>query len=998
MPVTLNTFKNAVQNADADSFIRMSGSRPGEIVNYGTCWLFRKLGWYTHGTATQNRQVREQLFAVLQGEGQNVQAQTLERIRQQLHIDASGNSDVTTQLTAREIKRILDDVVTDNANVQARKAFAVELQNQFPKGLGGKIIELLGLNNPEKMLQPLTEEDKVAIRGELQKKGKKEFMDIFADLHIPDFGTLERLPLDARDLKRYKEWLTEGAMKGQFSESTLNILVTNVNSAMAKAQESQAEEKLLAAFAQLQAETGVDVTALKDDLLKQVLRSASSAASMEANVVSTPMRISELIDASIANVVSKRKALITGIQNANPKLDPIMKDGLLKLAATDPSLKKAPVALCIPEFASPLCELMEYVESPNPSKEGFVQKLHAWDMSFTDAVRTLRERVHEEVGPDDMYSLNQWMTKLALFWFEKKYGKAPEMDATLVPFIKQLRADSIYMSSGHFDAGADLSKPYAYSEVYAQMDGAGHFITLTTNIGEIFHIKLNDENLPQSNGLSQDSAEFMAMTGNGMAKRYPDPYGKVIDQQLGSLFQEVLKDNLELQRRRSVNEALTDYSKMFASVLTDQKRCGLGLKLGDTVISYARVADLEENALEKIQAFFEQDATLGINAARVLSGIVNQTMLNNSLLTLKKTGEGCGMVVGPNYAMTLNVTRRAEGNYVIEVKYDLVPKRQGKNEENLVNLNQSQSHFSLAFKVFLSVDGENKQASLEVSSLGTKLHAEVHKSKFTEAELGKISWLTEPGTESYLENQILSCPGLDEDAHLKELLASDVLNQQAIFDYLKDKILTDSDTELLVALGMTIPQIRDLSTELLPGARLTKELVLRLRGDDATDRQAAFDELKGLCQRLVDAGWQKSVGLVSVYDQALTTVGGLKTNSKNLGIVRAFIHASEDEDIRNIPYVLATGDETSVNMAKERLMAAITQARRALGVDLLKTLSGKFSSEEIQMLRAAPDQGRVRRYMEAIVLENGDMDTMIEALKAYVKVLKFMPQQAEPIA
>ncbi|GEM_PF-2780205 len=995
MPVTLNTFKSAVQNANEDSFIRMSGSRPGEIVNYGKTLLGRKLGWYRHGTIEQNREVREQLFAALQGEGEKVQAQTLERLRVTLGINEQGQSTKTTQLTAREIKQIIDLVDTDNANVQARRTFANELQQKFPEQQE-KISELLGLENPEKMLHPLTEENKTNIRHDLKKNGTEAFTTLFTSMRLPPPEDLDKLTLAPYQITYYKKVLVDGAMKGEFKKSDLNSLKANINASRVKSQKNPAEPQLLEAINKLKTETGVDVTASKDELMKLVVLDACPKANKESHVLTDPDEINALIKSSIETVINKRKELIVGIQNADPKLDPTMAKGLLQLVATDTSLKKASLALCIPHFVSAITDFMEYASSPNPNKEVFAEKLRNLDLAFDVAMKTCREKVGaDKFGADDSASLNGWIINLALFCFKEKHGHDPQMDSTLVQVVKQLRADTLYMSA-NAEEGSDISKPYAYSRDYALIEGTAHFVNLTDSIDRIFHIGLEKENLPPSDGISQDSAEIMVST-EGIARRYSEPFGKVIDQKLSSLFQETILTELSTNGRYSTNEALTDYHEMFAPVIRDLKRGGISLKLGDTVVWYTEQDGMEENAIEKIKAFFDQDATMGLNAARVLGTVLNQTLPNDCLKTLNNTGEGCGgfFTQIKSYAATLNVTRNANGDYSIAFKYDAKPGMRTDREGNLVNLNQGQTHLSFNFKLRLFIDPTSKQAVFQMPMQEAKLHAEIHKSKFTPEETRKIVQLRHPQTNVFLGDQILACPELYGDEQLKALLAPEPPNQQAICDYLKDKILTDTDYDALAAIGMTPMQIKQLSTGLLPGVRLTKALVLRLTGNDASDRQAAFEEIKRLCQRLVDEGWQESAELGDVYDQTLATVGGMKANSKDLGIVRAYIKASQDVGIQTIPRMLASGDEMLVNEAKERLAEIIPQARRAQGVDLLKTFPNQFTHEDIKILREAPDQERVGRHMEAIALRKSEMEASILSLQTYVQALRIMIQEAD---
>lgn len=995
MPIDLNAFRTAVEHVHNDSFVRMSDQRPGEIVNFGTNLLGRKLGWYHHGTAVQNQDVREQLFRALQGEGEKVQAGTLEQIRLQLGINAQGKSSLTSQLTAREVRMILSAVTSGSENVKARQKLASELGREYNHpDLKDLIARRLCLADSAVAVMPLTDVDKMALQNELKHAGITLFDTMKKQLRLPDMVTLQALITDDKKIAKIREQLNAASFAGKFSRQELIILKGEINEAIVMARKAQAEAKLQQALDSLKAETGVDCSAGKKAMLDDVIERTQKTCRGMAQVIQDNSVIDKAFDEVVAKIVQTRKVMIEGILQADPKLDPTVEKGLLEIAVSDLNFNQPAVALVLPKYISMAGELFEYSRDPKPTMTGFLDKMTIWEDMFDRAATECRAVFKGDFGGNDLQHVSDWLVRLARIGYRAKYGENVKMGEPMKHLLERLCAELKYFQENP-EAGADLSKPYAYSDNYARFQGGLHFFTFAEACVHAFE---SDANLnPKSaDSLSDEVGDFMVRSGS-VVRRHSNPFGNVIDDHLGTLFQDTLLKDYLTAIFRSTKSSLVNYADIFRPTIRDLGRKGYSLTLGDKTIALADEGILKESGLNDIKAFFEQDTKGGINAARVLGDFLSQALPLSCIKAMGASGEGCGGIISSlgAYAVKLNVTRDGDGHYLIDFKYDLIPSMYMETPTSVpVDLDQTRSRISFDFTLELSIDENDKAARIDFQR-GAHVHTELHKTQFTPAEVITINCLRDGDTGKTIVKQMLSCPELASDAHLKQMLGAERRDDQAIFDYVKDKIITGTDMNVLFALGLNEHQIDYLILGLHPEARLTKALMKRLTGPDAAERQAAYDELRGLCRKLAEAGWQKMTEFNDIDDMALVTVGGLKVDegkveNSELFIVHDYIKSSPVDAVRAIPRGLSSGDAQQVAAAKAQLAAIVPEARRAMGVDLLRTLDGAFSPDDIEMLRTAPDQPRVAGYLENIVLKNDEMEPSIQVLKTYIEALKIM--------
>lgn len=996
MPVNLNTFKNAVQNVHNDSFVRMSESRPGTIVNYGTNLLGRKLGWYRHGTVAQNQGVREQLYQALEKEGSKVQSETLRRIRGQLGIDAQGKSTVTTQMTAREVRQILSVIETDNANAKARSDFAHELSNNgyAHQSLKDLVSRRLGLDQPAEIIKPLTEEDKRAILEEVKQAGLAFYAKAKAELNLPDIETLRQWVSDEDMFNMLSSRLTKAATEGKIPQSGFKVVIGNLNEQRVFSMKEQIRGKVNQALAQLTAETGVDCSGMTEAILEPVVDKVRHQSNAATAVITDLSSLDSTIDENIAKVVQKRKVFIESIRTMEPKLDPVLENGMLELAKNDLNFRSSAVVAVLAKNISMVRDLYEFSRVEHPTMPEFLNNLDNWDVKFAQATAECR-KLDEEFGGDDLQRVNDWLVFLGRHCYKAKYGSEPQMNEEMKHLLDRFISEVTFIQQNP-DAGMKQQDRFcAYSPEFADDIKCARYIKLAEACAKAFGQNTDYEPVP-AEGLSLDVGNLMGRRGD-VARRYPNPYGKVIDQNLGSAFKDTFLSMFESYVNNSDNDSMTNYDEMFKSSSCDLGRSGIGLNLGGKVISYAGKIGMEGDGIADIKKYFEEDEKFGLSSARVLSGIFDQGMALNCTKALLETGEACGGTFGQisSYALNINVTRREEGNYLLNVSYDLVPALHAYKTGKPAYLDQNRSRVSFNFSLSLKIDAATSIASLKFTG-DAKIHAELHKLEFNTEEFSKIISLEDLETGGKLGDAVMTSPELAGDAHLKELLAqkTDETESEELFEYVKSKAISGREMNALYALGLDKGYIELLMYGLNPQARLTKQLMVRLTGNDRAEREKAFNELKALCQKVADAGWREAPEL-DIKDMALATVGGLNMDSGTLNlselmITRNFLKSSQDEELRTLIDALASGSTQRVAFAKARLTVAVEEARRAMGVDLLKTLDGKFLNDDIELLKTAPDQERIKRYLENIVMKNDDMDASIQALKSYVATVKIL--------
>lgn len=997
MPVEFNVFKRIAENAHDDSFIRMSQSTPGTIVNFGTSFLGRKLGWYRHATAAQNQDIREQLYQAIEKAGSKIQSDTMARIRLQLGINDQGKSSLTTQLSAREVKRIFADIETDNANFKARKDFAEQLRTDYGHDtLTALVSQRLGMNDPKESIKPLTEELKNAILQEVKTAGIAFFNAKKAEIQLPDIATIRTWISDAQELKSIEDTLARCA-EGKVPYSGLTVIKGKINGQRLFSLKPQIEAKFLQQLEQLKVETGVDCIAGKDAMLEYLLYDLDLFSGRLPTVISDPSVLNDAIDEKIDALLQKRKALIMGIKQADPKLDPAVEKSLIEIAVTDMDMKSPKVALVLAKYISMAGDLYEYSREPNPKMADFLAKISNWEVKF-DAAAQECKKVYTNFGADDLLHVNDWIVSIAKASYKAKYGVEPQMTPQIKQLLETYISELLFIQNNPNAGMDDHGRFFAYSPSFAKENGCIHYFKLAEATALALGGGINYDPDP-AEGISFDVGNFMSHSGC-VARRYPHPYDRVIDQNLGSAFMDTFIQEFKHAAKLSQKSSMVDYTKMFYETARDMGRSGIGLKLGNKVISYAGKTGMEGNGIAEIQKFFEEDGDAGINAARVLSGILCQSAALNCTKSLMVSGEACGgnFAQISSYALNLNVTRQQNGLYFIDFEYDLVPAMHMQDGASTPTyLDQNRSRLSMKFTLQLGIIPDNKSAILELHE-NARIHSELHKLVFTPEEYIRILSLKDKDTGDSIANEIIMSPELAHDAHLKQMLAEppETMDRDAISDYVKDKIINVQDKNVLYALGFSEAQIEELTFGLAPEARLTKALMNRLTGPDLAEREAAFNELKALCQKLVDRGWQPPMDF-NLDDMALATVGGLKMDKdmaehSEIAITRAYIKASKDEELSTLPAALSSNSPQRVAFAKARLKAAVVEARRALGVDLLKTLEGEeeFSSEQIEILRTAPDQARIQKYLENIVLKNEEVEPSIRVLKSYVEALKIM--------
>lgn len=993
MPIDLNTFRNAVQNVHNDSFVRMSGRDPEKIVNYGTSLLGRVLGWYRHGTAVQNQDVREKLFEALQGEGDKIQAGTIEKIRSQLGIDAGGRSSNVTQLSAREVKQIFASVDADNANFKARKDFAAELSKTF----GGQYFRdaataALGLNDPNKRIMTLDEHEKNAVLHEMRQKGIEAYDDAKRTLNLPSIPELDAMIPDAETRATVTEKLKLSSMEGKVSPQALIIVKGDINVAQLNKRLPEIEARLQAALAQLSQDSGKDCSALqtpfKDKLMKKLIFEARTM----RTVTRDPAVFTDAIERNLAEMIRRPQEMFRKIQEAEPPFAPAIKAGMLELVSKDPTFNNFEMAKVMADFADEALGVLEYSREPQQTLAGLLEKISGMEHKYDLCARAANERLGNALSGEDLQSLSNRLGSLSRSIYQAKYGEKPQLSDQTRNLMMRFMSEMDYLLDAS-DKGNEYGAKYCYSQDAIEgRDGLSHLSTMMGGAYDAFGLGNETPEVPKANGISDDIGDYLVDIGL-VGRREENPYGKVIEQKLGSLFQKSILDNMQGIFDNSTNESMTDYSAMYGQVLMDLNRVGIGMKMGDDI--KVKVAeDHNTPAIADIQRFFEADQKNGINAARVISGIVHQGLAADFLIELCNTGEACGGMFDRMGAFALNfdVSRLPNGHYAVDVKYDCVPVCHTMPGQEPVMLDQSRSRLSLKFTMEIGIDPEYKNATVEFSRK-PEIRSELYKTVLSDVEYQNVVGYHDPDTKISYDDEIYTNGEVMSDPAFKDVIARVDSNPRAVKEYLDGKIINHRDEEALYATGIDSDVIKKLLYGLHPEAKLTKDLMNRLTGKNRAEREQAFEELKGLYQILVDAELAEEREL-NLNDMALVTVGGLKMErgafkNSELAITLAYIKSSDDRGVRELPEALNSNSTQRIALAKAFLPTVVADARRALGLDLLSNLvEAPFSGLDVAALKGAPDMDNVMRHLENVVLKNESMESSLAYLRNLAKDLQ----------
>lgn len=994
MPIDLNTFRNAVANANNDSFIRMSGSRPGEIVNYGTSFLGRVFGWYRHGTVEQNQDIREKLYHALEGEGSKIQAGTLESIRFQLGIDAQGKSVLVNQLTAREVKIILADIEKGNANAKTRQDFLNELSHELRDSFfTDKAANMLGLNDPMKRIEPLTDEEKNAIRHELKKAGLAAFDSAKNTLQLPSIPELRTMISDQAVLNSVEERYKLASMEGKVAPTALTIVKGDINAAQMRQRFPEIETRLHAAIEQLSRDTGEDCSALEATFKAKLLKKIETDARSVATVIRDPARFdTTAINQSITNFIHEHQEIIQRIKDANPPFTPAVKKGLLELATTDLQFVNFEMAKGLAEFANYATDLFEYSNDPNPTMADFLTRAQEMEHRYDNCAKTVAARLGAGLNGEDLQALSNRLASLSRTIYREAHGTAPHLSAPLRKFIMRFMSEMQYLLDNS-DQGTDPAKKYCYSKEEVEgRDGVTHFCHMMAGCFAAFAENQEVQTVPTAQGLSDDISDFLVEAGL-LGKRIENPYGKVIDQKLGSLFQHSVLEKYQSDLEKSTDDTMTDYQEMFEQVAKDLTRSGTSMKLGGNVISRIDGTHII-GGIDAIRQFFEADPNFGINAARVISTIAHQGLLGEVLASINSTGEASGGYFQQMAAFTydVDINRMDNGHYSIKVQYTTIPEAQLTFDGNITPLDPSRTRISMDFTLELGFHPQYKIASMEFSEK-PRIHAELYKSILSLEEFNNVNDYHDPENGFSYTSEIYSNQQIMSDPTFKTLMAKVERNPGAVTEYLKGKIIDHKDEDVLFALGFDSRLIQDMCFGIHPEARLTKDLMVRLTGKDRTAREIAFNELTALYQKHVDSGWALPKEF-DLDDMALATVGGLTitpgaVNNTDFAITRKYIKNSQDPQVRGLPAALNSTSTQRVALAKAFLQTVIIDARRALGLGLLRRLpNNSLLEEEVDALKKAPNMDVVQQHLENIILRNEKMDASLSALKNMAIALK----------
>lgn len=931
MPIDLNGLRATVAGANDESYIRMSSRDPERIVNYGKSFLVRKLNLYTHGTAEQNMNIREQFYNALQGDGNRIQEETLRAIREQLGINEQGTAVNRGQLKVRTIKQVFSTIDKEKANYQARKDFLKEL-----KGLGfnneyftERASSYLGLNDDAECVKPLEEYEKQKIIMDMRKDGRALFDELKTNLGIPDLAEIKKIVGNENDLNEINITFTQGQMGGIVSARGMNLLKNQINTEIANSLAPKISQRLDVALEHIWQETGKDCTKLKDAMLNKVLTSMQDAVKEEQKVITDMTKWNAIIDDKINSIATNRIALIKGVAEMGTLLKPAAWKGFMELATQNFNFRKLDAVKGLAKFTDIYMGILEYSHEENPTMKGVIDIARKYKRDFNKASAAMNEVLKGEFGGDDTGNLTDWLSVLSKNEYMEKYHKSPELKEPLKNLMQRYLDEIEYLSDNKKESQKAKDQRFYFSKSTTSDFVLNSFAQNTIFMCKSFGITIE----PNSNavkGVSEDVGNFLYEEGIA-GKRESDPYDKVIHQKLGSLFQRSFVSEYKKMLKADYKRDVDDYAKMFDSVGRDMERTAVGLQLGDHVVSKVGTKTME-GGFKAIEDFFEADKSFGKRSARIVSGIVHQGLVGHLLRALNETGEACGggITEFTTKALDIKVDRIADGKYTINVNYEAVPESIVKDDGKMQKLDLSRSKFSFNTRLLLELQPKIRLTCDE--KVPPELRCELYKQPYTTKELELISDYCDKKTCGYdFNDAILSNQYLSNDEKFKSLLANVKDDPTPLVDYLNEKVINQRDVDALRAIGLNKVHIRHLMFGLNPEARLTKELMNRLLGNNRTVREEAFAEIKQLCQKIVDKGWHYPVEL-SIDDLPLVKYGGLRMDKENneeceLTIVRDNIKKSNEIEIGAVLDAFNSNSTQRIAFAKMTLANFVKDLR-----------------------------------------------------------------------
>ena len=941
MPISINDFQSTLDASKLRGFVKLSGD--GGVKSYGGGFFARHFGLYSKPNAEENNAVRRAFYESIMDK-YNCRGELLADLRQELGIDENGMSTSGQQLSARQVKEILQHVkavvAEQAANVEERHSLLEDLAKRgFLVGaVRQHIVNSLALDNQDVAETKLHNDEAQKIRHyamdaatnfqarqnlfeQLQKDGLCQgeigpqvrtmlrLNDAQAVLEpltpkdrraITEFAKTSSERLHAERLANHKlpsaedmeafvlpdklDFCKAVLANSGASEQEINEVAMHINSATIAKEHDNWTNEVKGALAQLSEGIGADCSSLQENLL-QVLEKQ-----MQDRFVNQDMTVSVgkeeirgAFTSALNQMLNERKALADGIAAAATKLPASVTAYLRNAAATLPEFCKPAQLQTLLKCAEPLQVFLKVATADSVKEAEYLEAFDAMATSLNQGSGEYVANVTDGLADTKGSQFSKLLCEMGRLAVEAEKGQplAEHGDKLKAMMTRQIQQDKLVL-----DMIATGKGDYR--------GGKAAISALNDEVAQICEVAKHcglEIELPPEGTLEMLTPEFdkhLERLDISRAKNIID--GKHFDITLRSAFKEAFLDSLKWCLLRADEAAqYPDVEHSFTQGLKDYFRVGTGLKVGDTVITRVNELTLDaerpartKEIVGKLERFFGEDPVNGQRASRIIGDLVHQGFMASVLGSMSVSREPCDitLIEDSEHEMDFSVQRDQDGNYKIHYT-GVFNNRGGMDGSNRIWLNPSRSVVRYNFDLTLSFDAQDGKPTIRFEQSPTMS--------------GKIIQMGR-GLDDYSRLNTI-CSSLGGPSFTKFTEMSGVLNdltvQHVVFEtentddaarLLRSRVFSQSDMTQLALLGFDDTAVKQMMLGCAGDEntpRLGKEIIGRLL--NPATRADAIKDLKEMAQPLVDAGWFERMPDIQPEALNLISVAELSTVSCRSG-------------------------------------------------------------------------------------------------------------------
>ncbi len=1051
MPISLDTFQRTLDTSKLQGFVKLSEDGTG-VKSVGGGFFARHFGLYTKPTAEENNAVRREFYQSVVNTFQ-CQGEVLDRLRQDLGIDADGNSTSGERLSVGDAKAILGRVkaVADeqSANVKERKALLDRLGKEgFLQGAIRQLVsDKLGIGNDAVAKTKLESADahdirryamdltanrdaRTAVYEQLKKQGLcqgdvgKHVRDML-DLDDPE-KVLEPLPRNVREtviefakdssaavsMERIREMKLPDSVDLEdhvapkhlheckmilldigATEDQLAKVVKHVNHFSITAEHESWSAEAGSMLAKLSAELDIDCSQLRDSLvsgIEEELKARYDSAD-SASVVSREQMRSDF-SAALEKAVNARMEMGAILESAEAGLPPAVTEYLRDALASNVDFNSPDQMKALTEHHDAAVPLHNLLFADSVSETDFYDALATMrDKTGTDMVDTMASR-----------ELCKMFCDIGRIVSEAENGAPTPKTDQLMPMMKK------HVSQLHF--------------VWNQIKHGGDFCCGPSALARgidadlmrmyVFAGLLGTDLRATKPAMGQDrifSPLFerqLSDYGISRVNKHIDN-GQHFDVTLRSAFQEAMLKScrVSLAMADKGGDMPLDFKTTFEQCFKDYTRPSTGLKVGDVIVARPNeIPDAEHRAevvqgmADKLEQFFGEDKVNGMRAARVISSITHQGFLADVLSSISSSGEPMPHIPISDSAhiMDFTVQRGEDGSYNIHFtgisQYRMMP-----NETGIQLLDVNRSSVGMEIDLKLSFDAGSGAPSISFIRPPTMSGQFTPLGGLGPENVSRLVNIRDPVDYSGFMD-VAELSGALHDPDIRHALfetEETEANEKAALELLRERCFTGADIKLLHVLGYDWPCLEQMLSGMAgdeSAPKFEKEIIGRLL--DPSTRAAAMQDLKAIATPIVERGWMANVPDISPDILNLVTVAGLSTTSFDAScdaiMVANYIRDSPELDVEMLPADLQHPDPKVVNVAKQQVHQIATKLRQERGLKLLCSHILGVTGTDIELIQKHVPASRYQHLLQHIVERDEYMDSAIRAFKDIVESVRIL--------